>query len=302
MTRPWTLDFPFAGVSAIEQLSYQAPHWNHLTHRLIAGGRISVGKSTTNTSIHSHCLGKPSMPVDKKQSAGPARHPVMAFIQDSVCAPIKKQAQQGAAFIENNVVTPIKKQAQEGVHDAGERFYDAERYKANLRNKSAAELQDKKRRIETTITEDYTRASTGTAAAVARVHFLPHSSNSYTTIPRSVSTTVRSGCNVTKKASRLLHVREELADRGESTSWWAWKETPSAVWRGTTGGTTLFKAGVHEVMPEILPFPEGAFYVNDPYPDQVLQARNEFIQYGDGLADAYENIRKFYEVRATASC
>lgn len=47
---------------------------------------------------------------------------------------------KGAAFIENNVVTPIKKKAQQGVHDAGERLYDAERYKADLRTKSVAEL------------------------------------------------------------------------------------------------------------------------------------------------------------------
>ena len=158
------------------------------------------------------------MPVDKKRSAGPACHPVMAFIQDSVCTPIKKHAQQGAAFIENDVITPIKKQAQQRVHDAGERFYDAERYKADLRNKSAAELQDIKRRVEGTITEDYTRTGTCTAAAVSRVRFLPYATSSYTTIPKSFSTTVRSACNVTENASKLLHVREKLADMGEPTS------------------------------------------------------------------------------------
>ena len=187
------------------------------------------------------------MPIDKKHSAGPARHPVMAFIHDSVCTPLKKRAQQGAAFIENNVVTPIKKQAQQGVHDAGEQFYDTERYKADLRTKSAAELQDIKRQIERTITEDYTRTGTCTAATVSRVHLLPYSTSSYTTIPKSISTMVRSACNVTKNASKLLHVWEKLADMGEPTSLWAWGDTPSAAWWGTTGGTTLFKAGVCEV-------------------------------------------------------
>ena len=172
----------------------------------------------------------------------------MAFIQDSVCTPIKKHAQQGAAFIENDVITPIKKQAQQGVHDAGERFYDAGRYKADLHTKSAAELQDIKRQIERTITEDYTRTGTCTAAAVSRVHLLPYSTSSHTTIPKSISTTVHSACNVTENASKLLHVWEKLADMGEPTSLWAWGDTPSAAWRGTTGGTTLFKAGVREVM------------------------------------------------------
>ena len=58
----------------------------------------------------------------------------------------------------------------------------------------------------------------------------------------------------------------------------------------------------YEVVPQILPIPEGAFYANDPYPQDVLQAQNEAIKDFDYLADAYEQINKFYNVRATASC
>ena len=65
---------------------------------------------------------------------------------------------------------------------------------------------------------------------------------------------------------------------------------------------TLFKAGVREVVPQILPIPEGAFYANGLNPQDVVHAQYEAIKDFDYLADVYEQINKFYNVRTTASC
>jgi len=214
--------------------------------------------------------------VDKnrlRQSAGPARNPVMAFMEDSI-------------------ITPVKNRIHHEVHDKGERFYDAERYKANLLNKSAAQLQDKKQRIETTIAENYVRAGSTVAAVGTRLHALPHSPNTYTTMPKAVVTTVRSASIVTKKASHLLHVRDRLAHKGEPMSWWAWKDTPRAAWRGMTGGTTFVKAGIQEFADQNCPIPTGAYYADDPYPSNVLQAREKGVKAAYEVVDAYDDMKK----------
>lgn len=119
MTRPLMLDLPFADGSAVKQLDLLfllGTAWNHLTHRLIV--RLYICRKINDQHFYTPPLPWKTHYACRQEAL--CCHPVMAFIQDSVCTPIKKRAQQGAAFIENNIVTPIKKQAQQGVHDAGE--------------------------------------------------------------------------------------------------------------------------------------------------------------------------------------